>query len=255
MHVEYPKPRWSDKFLLLDMLEGLKTTFRELFKPKVTIRYPEERLEPANRFRGMFKFSFDRCIACKLCALACPIDIIYIDVHDEQREVDGKMRKLKGLDRYDIDVQRCMFCSLCEEACPTKPKSIWLTTKTYELATYDRSDLYFNMQQLEYWAGRPEYAGLPSEEDTKQIEEGWSSQNFSVPIIGTVASSILVCLDEGRSFGAVPLLTFPRGVLFVRGAEFVGAVQVWYAGGIMVLSFRGHADQRPSFAGRVLSNF
>ena len=27
-----------------------------------------------------------------------------------------------------------MFCALCEEACPTKPKSIWLTTKTYELA-------------------------------------------------------------------------------------------------------------------------
>ena len=134
MHVEYPKPRWTDKFLLLDMLEGLKTTLRELFKPKVTIRYPEERLEPANRFRGMFRFSFDRCIACKLCALACPIDIIYIDVHDEQREVDGKMKKLKVLDRYDIDVKRCMFCSLCEEACPTKPKSIWLTTKTYELA-------------------------------------------------------------------------------------------------------------------------
>lgn len=174
MHVEYPKPRWSDKFLLLDMLEGLKTTFRELFKfPKATISYPEERLEPANRFRGMFRFSFDRCIACKLCALACPIDIIYIDVHDEQREVDGKMKKLKVLDRYDIDVKRCMFCSLCEEACPTKPKSIWLTTKTYELATYDRSDLYFNMQQLEYWEGRPEYAGLPADEpDPKQIEGG-----------------------------------------------------------------------------------
>jgi len=102
MHVEYPKPRWSDKFLLLDMLEGLKTTFRELFKPKVTIRYPEERLEPANRFRGMFKFSFDRCIACKLCALACPIDIIYIDVHDEQREVDGKMRTARFM-KYVID--------------------------------------------------------------------------------------------------------------------------------------------------------
>jgi len=174
MHVEYPKPRWSDKFLLLDMLEGLKTTLRELFKfAKATIRYPEERLEPANRFRGMFKFSFDRCIACKLCALACPIDIIYIDVHDEQREVDGKMRKLKVLDRYDIDVKRCMFCSLCEEACPTKPKSIWLTTKTYELASYDRKDLYFNMQQLEYWEGRPEYAGLPADEtEPKQIEGG-----------------------------------------------------------------------------------
>ncbi|HEU4887699.1 MAG TPA: 4Fe-4S binding protein, partial [Thermoanaerobaculia bacterium] len=86
MLVEYPKPRWSDKFLLLDLLEGLKTTLRELFKPKVTVRYPEERMEPADRFRGMFKFSYDRCIACKLCAVACPIDIIYIDVHDEMIE-------------------------------------------------------------------------------------------------------------------------------------------------------------------------
>ena len=56
MLVEYPKNKWTDKFLLLDMFEGLKTTLRELFKPKVTIRYPEERMEPADRFRGMFRF-------------------------------------------------------------------------------------------------------------------------------------------------------------------------------------------------------
>ncbi|HUP61127.1 MAG TPA: NADH-quinone oxidoreductase subunit I [Thermoanaerobaculia bacterium] len=170
MQVEYPKPRWSDKFLLLDLLEGLKTTLRELFKPKVTIRYPEERMEPADRFRGMFKFSYDRCIACKLCAVACPIDIIYIDVHDDIIEEGGKKKKVKVLDRYDIDVKRCMFCSLCEEACPTKPKSIWLTTKTYELATYDRNDLYFNMQELEYWDDRPKYTGLPSDDEPAQIE-------------------------------------------------------------------------------------
>src|SRR2546428_13783218 len=104
----------------------------------------------------MFRFSFDRCIACKLCAVACPIDIIYIDVHDEQREVDGKMKKLKVLDRYDIDVKRRMFCSLCEEACPTKPKSIWLTTRSSGLATMDRIDLYFTMYQLGYRQLRPQ---------------------------------------------------------------------------------------------------
>jgi len=63
-----------------------------------------------------------------------------------------------------------MFCALCEEACPTKPKSIWLTTKTYELASYDRNDLYFNMQQLEYWDDRPKYTGLPEEDGTPEIE-------------------------------------------------------------------------------------
>lgn len=170
MQVEYTKHSWTEKFLLLDMLEGLKTTFRELLKPKVTVRYPEERMEPTDRFRGMFRFSYDRCISCKLCAAACPIDIIYIDVHDDIIEEAGKKKKVKVLDRYDIDVKRCMFCGLCEEACPTKPKSIWLTTKTYELASYDRNDLYFNMQQLEYWEGRPQYTGLPTEEESKKLD-------------------------------------------------------------------------------------
>ena len=51
-----------------------------------------------------------------------------------------------------------MFCGLCEEACPTEPKSIWLTTKTYELASYDRwQNLYVTMEQLESWRVRPSY--------------------------------------------------------------------------------------------------
>ena len=152
--------KWTEKILLLDLFAGIGVTIKEFFKPKVTIQYPEERMEPTDRFRGMFRFNYDRCIACKLCAVACPIDIIYIDVHDETQEVDGKKKKVKVLDRYDIDVKRCMFCALCEEACPTKPKSIWLTTKTYELATYDRADLYFNMQELEYWQERPAFETL-----------------------------------------------------------------------------------------------
>jgi NADH-quinone oxidoreductase subunit I len=73
----------SQKFLLLDLFEGLKTTWKSFWKKKVTVEYPEQRMEPSDRFRGMFRFSYDRCIACKLCAMACPIDIIYIDVHDE----------------------------------------------------------------------------------------------------------------------------------------------------------------------------
>ncbi len=164
--------KWTDRMLLLDLFEGLRVTWREFFKPKVTIRYPEERMEPSDRFRGMFRFSYDRCIACKLCAAACPIDIIYIDVHDEVKEEDGKKKKTKVLDRFDIDVKRCMFCALCEDACPTKPKSIWLTTKTYELASYDRGELYFNMQELEYWDHVPEY---------RTIEESAQRAGYAQP--------------------------------------------------------------------------
>ena len=45
-----------------------------------------------------------------------------------------------------------MFCELCEDACPTIPKSIWLTTKTYELGAYERNEaLYLDIVKLTEW--------------------------------------------------------------------------------------------------------
>ena len=161
--------RWLDRLTLLDLFDGLSVTGRHLFKKKVTIEYPEQKKLPSDRFRGMFRLDEDRCIKCTICAKDCPIDIIYIDWHQEVNEETKKKEKV--LDRFDIDVQRCMFCGLCEEGCPTEPKSIWLTTKTYELASYDRNDLYFNMQELEYWDDRPKYTGLPEEEGKAGIDE------------------------------------------------------------------------------------
>ena len=66
MLVEAPKPSWTDRILLLDLFAGIRTTVKEFFKrPKFTVEYPEERLEPSDRFRGMFHFSYERCIGCK----------------------------------------------------------------------------------------------------------------------------------------------------------------------------------------------
>jgi NADH-quinone oxidoreductase subunit I len=135
--------------LLVDLIIGLKTTFIHLFRPADTVEYPEKARTPSDRFRGMFLLDEDRCIKCTLCAIECPINIIYIDWHSEKNEA-GKNEKV--LDRFDLDLKRCMFCGLCEEACPTKPKSIWLTTKTYELSTYERNDaLYLDIKKLTKW--------------------------------------------------------------------------------------------------------
>ena len=148
--------RFLGRIMLLDLFAGLGITFRYMWKKKETVEYPEERLEPADPVRGMFRLDIDRCIKCTLCARDCPIDILYIDWHQEVNAATGKKEKV--LDRFDVDLQRCMFCGLCEEACPTEPKSIWLTTKTYELASYDRwQNLYVDMHQLEDWRVRPAY--------------------------------------------------------------------------------------------------
>lgn len=145
----------------VELFRGLAVTGGYLFKKKETVQYPEQRLAPTDRFRGMFGYDLERCIDCHLCANACPIDIIHITDHTEVEEIDGKKKKRKVIDRYDIDVKRCMFCGLCEEACPTEPKSIWLTTKTYETATYERNEaLYFDKERLMSWEGVLAFDGV-----------------------------------------------------------------------------------------------
>lgn len=103
-------------FSLLELRKGLAITFRYMFRPKITISYPEEKTPQSPRFRGLhalrrYPNGEERCIACKLCESACPAQAINIE--SEERE-DGTRRTT----RYDIDLFKCVFCGLCEEACP-----------------------------------------------------------------------------------------------------------------------------------------
>jgi len=147
------------KLVPVELFRGMALTGGYFFRHKETVQYPEKRLEPADRFRGMFGYDLERCIDCLLCAKACPIDIIFIADHVEVNPETKKKKKV--IDRYDIDVKRCMFCGLCELACPTEPRSIWLTTKTYETATYERDEeLYFDKERLSEWQGVTAYPGV-----------------------------------------------------------------------------------------------
>ncbi|MEJ2188385.1 MAG: NADH-quinone oxidoreductase subunit I [Acidobacteriota bacterium] len=149
------------KLVPTDLFTGMGVTGGYLFRRKETVQYPEKRVEPKDRFRGVFGYDVNRCIDCHICAKACPIDIIFITDHTEVEIVGEKKKKKKVIDRYDIDVKRCMFCGLCEEACPTEPKSIWLTTKSYESAAYERNEaLYFDKEKLAGWEGVLPFPGV-----------------------------------------------------------------------------------------------
>jgi len=104
------------RLCLVELLAGLRLTFRHLWKKKITLQFPEEFTPISPRFRGAlalrrYENGQERCIACKLCEAVCPA--LAITIESEVCE-DGSRRTT----RYDIDMFKCINCGFCEEACP-----------------------------------------------------------------------------------------------------------------------------------------
>ena len=111
-----PVVRYFKSLLLIELWKGLMLTFRYMWKPKYTMRYPMEKIPQSNRFRGLhalrrYPNGEERCIACKLCEAVCPALAITID---SEARADGTRRTT----RYDIDLFKCIYCGFCEESCP-----------------------------------------------------------------------------------------------------------------------------------------
>jgi NADH-quinone oxidoreductase subunit I len=135
------------KIFLVDLVEGLMVTFR--YQPPkhiVTEQYPAERPKVAERYRGAPRLNINPetgetlCIACDLCALACPEKLIVVSSRR-----DEKTRR-KVLTDFTYDVSRCMFCGLCEDACPVDALEL---TQDFELAAYSREGAIWDRQMLE----------------------------------------------------------------------------------------------------------
>lgn len=126
---------------------GMRITLRYCFSRTVTIQYPFERLAFAPRYRGIHEFEADKCIACDMCAKACPVDCIYID-KSAPRKIDKKTGKAVGgeLLRYAIDYQKCMFCALCTEPCPTVCIHMG---KNHDLSAYTRQDMVVEFHEID----------------------------------------------------------------------------------------------------------
>ncbi len=128
---------------LLELLKGLNLTAQHLFKPKITVQYPEEKTPLSARFRGhhalrRYPNGEERCIACKLCEAVCPA--LAITIEAEPRE-DGSRRTI----RYDIDMYKCIFCGFCEEACPV---DAIVETRKFEYHGEKRNDLIMTKEKL-----------------------------------------------------------------------------------------------------------
>jgi NADH-quinone oxidoreductase subunit I len=135
------------KIFLVDLFQGLWVTFRNQ-KPKYicTERYPEERPQIAERYRGAPRLNMNPetgetlCIGCNLCALACPEHLIVVTTERNEQT------KRKELTTFTYDTSRCMFCGLCEDACPVDALEL---TQDFELASYTREGQIWDREALE----------------------------------------------------------------------------------------------------------
>lgn len=137
--IEQPKLKLWENFYFPQIFGGLWITLKHIlnFKP-ITVKYPEEVKELPENFRGLHIMPGDddgeiRCVACKLCEVACPTQAISIVA--EAADDYGVERRPKV---YNIDFMRCVFCGFCVEACPCDALRMGMK---YELASYNRAGL------------------------------------------------------------------------------------------------------------------
>jgi NADH-quinone oxidoreductase subunit I len=128
---------------MLSVLRTVWDIFLHMFQKRVTVQYPEEKIELPPRWRGRIILSRDpdggeRCVACYLCAVACPVDCIAL-----QATEDPTGRRYPEF--FRINFSRCIFCGYCEEACPTY--AIQLTPEFY-MSEYRRPNLVYEKEDL-----------------------------------------------------------------------------------------------------------
>lgn len=128
---------------MISLLKTIWTVFTTMFRKRATILYPEERPKIPPRWRGRIILSRDpdgkeRCVACYLCAVACPVGCISL-----QATEDGTGRRYPAT--FRINFSRCIFCGYCEEACPTCAIQL---TPDFEMGEYDRRNLVYEKEHL-----------------------------------------------------------------------------------------------------------
>ena len=142
------------------IVKGMSVTIKEMMQPTITDLYPDAPPEFEERFRGKHTLQRDengleKCVACFLCAAACPANCIYIEAAEntDALRMSGGERYAKV---YNIDYSRCIFCGYCVEACPTDAIT---HGHGFELASYNTSALV--MRKEDMLAPIPEGAHFP----------------------------------------------------------------------------------------------
>lgn len=128
---------------MFSALRSIWYVFLHLFHKAETIQYPDEKVKLPPRYRARIVLARDpdgeeRCVACYLCSVACPVDCIALQATEDEH---GR----RYPEFFRINMSRCILCGFCEEACPTYCIQL---TPDYEFSEYHRQDLVYEKEDL-----------------------------------------------------------------------------------------------------------
>lgn len=150
VHVDQPELTAAERLYVPQVLDGVKTTLRHLrtkrLRDETVVQYPEQkRVLRKENYRGVHRLNRDEqgrvaCVACFMCATACPARCIHI----EGAESPWPDREKYPV-RFEIDELRCIYCGMCEEACPVDAIEL---TPEYHLVGRSRGEMIFDKEKL-----------------------------------------------------------------------------------------------------------
>lgn len=128
---------------MLSQLRTIWTVLQHTFTKADTVEYPEVMPYLPPRYRARIVLTRDpdgeeRCVACNLCAVVCPVDCIAL-----QKTEDDEGRWYP--EWFRINFSRCIVCGMCEEACPTHAIQL---TPDFEYCEYNRQNMVYEKEDL-----------------------------------------------------------------------------------------------------------
>ncbi len=144
----------AERTYLPQIASGLKITLRNMFKPPVTLEYPEQRPVIPRGYRGMPTLVKDpngreKCVSCQLCEFVCPPKAIRITPGEIPADEETAHVE-KAPQEFELNMLRCIYCGLCEEVCPEE--AIFLQD-IYSLNAESRDELVFKKDKLYEFGG------------------------------------------------------------------------------------------------------
>jgi NADH-quinone oxidoreductase subunit I len=146
-----PKLNLLEQSYLPQILGGLAVTGKHMVQSALgktfTVEYPREQTVRSPNYRGVHRLNKDaegrvKCVACMLCATACPahcIDIVGATAPDDWPDRE------KYPESFVIDELRCIYCGMCEEACPVDAIEL---TGLYDITGLSREEMIFDKAKL-----------------------------------------------------------------------------------------------------------